>query len=60
MPEASEKTKVFTYRVDMIIQVLAKDLQTAANSLNTNGGYITSRSVELLNTTDIIVEKPLK
>ncbi len=57
MPESSEKTKVFTYRVDMIIQILAKDLQTASNTLNTSGGYITSRNVELLKTTDIIVEK---
>ena len=58
MSESSEKTKVFTYQVDMVIQILAKDAQSASQTLNTTGGYITSRSVKLLKTTDIVAEKP--
>ena len=58
MSEASEKTKVFTYKVEMVVQILAKDLQSAANTLNSSGGYLTSRKVELLKTTDIVAEKP--
>jgi len=53
MPDSSEKTKCFTYNVNMVVQVLAKDLQTAANQLNSIGGHITSRKVELIKTTEL-------
>ena len=57
-----EKTNCYTYKVEMVIQILAKDLPTAADRLNTVGGHITSRKVELLETTQIPValEKKLK
>lgn len=48
-----EKTKCYTYKVEMIIQILAKDLPNAAEKLNSVGGHITSRKVELLDTTEI-------
>ena len=56
MADTVEKTKCYTYKVEMVIQILAKDLPTAANQLNSVGGHITSRKVELLNTTEIPVE----
>ena len=57
-----EKTNCYTYKVEMIIQILAKDLPTAADKLNTVGGHITSRKVELLETTQlpVVSEKKLK
>jgi hypothetical protein len=62
MPDMVEKTNCYTYKVEMVIQILAKDLPTAADRLNTVGGHITSRKVELLETTQIPValEKKLK
>lgn len=62
MPDTIEKTNCYTYKVEMIIQVLAKDLPTAADKLNTVGGHVTSRKVELLETTQlpIVSEKKLK
>ena len=57
-----EKTNCYTYKVEMVIQILAKDLPTAADKLNTLGGHITSRKVELLETTQlpVVSEKKLK
>ena len=62
MPDMTEKTNCYTYKVEMVIQILAKDLPTAADKLNTLGGHITSRKVELLETTQlpIVSEKKLK
>jgi len=62
MPDMVEKTNCYTYKVEMVIQILAKDLPTAADKLNTLGGHITSRKVELLETTQlpIVSEKKLK
>jgi hypothetical protein len=62
MTNAIEDTKCYTYKVEMIVQVLAKDLPTAANTLNNVGGHVTSRTVELLETTQLssISNKKLK
>lgn len=62
MPDMVEKTNCYTYKVEMVIQILAKDLPTAADRLNTVGGHITSRKVELLETTQlpVISDKKLK
>jgi len=62
MPDMTEKTNCYTYKVEMVIQILAKDLPTAADKLNTMGGHITSRKVELLETTQlpVVSEKKLK
>ena len=62
MPDMVEKTNCYTYKVEMVIQILAKDLPTAADKLNTMGGHITSRKVELLETTQlpVVSEKKLK
>jgi len=43
-------SKVFTYQVNMIVQILAEDENIAKAKLEREGGYITTREVELLNT----------
>jgi len=60
MPDISEKTKCYTYRVELVVQVLAKDLPSAANTLNAVGGHTTSRKVELLGTTELMLEPKIK
>lgn len=53
MPATIEKTRCYTYKINMVVQILAKDLPTAAERLNSVGGHVTSREVELLSTTDL-------
>jgi hypothetical protein len=62
MIDMVEKTNCYTYKVELIIQILAKDLPTAAETLNTAGGHVTSRKIELLETTQlpVISDKKLK
>lgn len=43
-----EDTSCYTYKVEMIIQILAEDEKTASDQLEKNGGYVTSRKVNLL------------
>lgn len=43
-----EETSCYTYKVEMIIQILAEDEKTASDQLEKNGGYVTSRKVNLL------------
>jgi hypothetical protein len=48
-------TKVYTYEVKMIVQVLSEeDEASARESLDKNGGYVTSRVARILNTTEIL------
>ena len=50
MVSSVEKTSCYTYKVEMIIQVLAKDQQTAQKKLESEGGYVTKRSLTLQDT----------
>jgi hypothetical protein len=43
-----KETNCYTYKVDMVIQVIAENLQQANERLEQNGGYISSREVTLL------------
>jgi len=45
----SEDTTCYTYKVEMLFQVLAKDEPTALEQLEKSGGYVTSRQVTLMN-----------
>ena len=47
MADSLEKTNCYTYKVEMIVQILAKDQPTASRKLEVEGGYITSRKVTL-------------
>lgn len=46
-------TKVHTYKVTMIVEVLSRDDDMALQTLDQNGGYMTDRQVELLNITPL-------
>ena len=43
-----ENTTCYTYKVEMLIQVLAKDEPTALEQLEKSGGYVTDRQVNLM------------
>lgn len=48
MIDTIEDTNCYTYKVEMIIQILAEDEPKAAEQLEKNGGYVTSRKVVLM------------
>jgi hypothetical protein len=49
----NEDTTCYTYKVEMIIQVLAEDEATARLQLDDKGGYITSRKVSFLDSVPV-------
>jgi hypothetical protein len=48
MTDKVEETICYTYKVEMIIQILAEDEPKAADQLEKSGGYVTSRKVTLV------------
>ena len=52
MPE-NENTSCFTYKVEMIIQILAADQETARMQLDEKGGYVTSRKVTFMDSVQV-------
>jgi len=53
MTNELEPTLCYTYKVEMIIQVLAKDMFSAADQLDKNGGYVSDRKVELIDSVQL-------
>jgi hypothetical protein len=56
MKEKTEKTEVtncYTYKVEMLVQILSEDEKTAAQQLETSGGYVTSRKVTLMDSVSL-------
>jgi len=49
----NENTSCFTYKVEMIIQILAADETTARTQLDEKGGYITSRKVTFMDSMQV-------
>ncbi len=49
----NENTSCFTYKVEMIIQILAADEVTARAHLDEKGGYITSRKVSFMDSMQV-------
>lgn len=49
----SETTSCFTYKVEMIIQILASDQESARSQLDEKGGYVTSRKVTFLDSVPV-------
>ena len=49
----NENTSCFTYKVEMIIQILASDETTARNQLDDKGGYVTSRKVTFMDSIQV-------
>ena len=52
MPE-NENTSCFTYKVEIIIQILAPDQETARLQLDEKGGYVTSRKVTFMDSVQV-------
>jgi hypothetical protein len=48
-----ENTTCYTYKVEMLIQVLAKDEPTALDQLEKSGGYVTNRVVTLMDSVSL-------
>jgi len=44
----NEATNCFTYKVEMVVQILSKDETTAREQLDKNGGYVSNRKVTLM------------
>ena len=55
-----EETSCFTYKVEMIIQILAEDELKASEQLEKNGGYVTSRNVSLIDSVSLFNGKDSK
>lgn len=45
-----DETICFTYKVEMVVQVFAENVEQANARLDENGGYVSSRVVNLLDT----------
>jgi hypothetical protein len=50
---SNENTSCFTYKVEMIIQILAADEITAKAQLDDKGGYVTSREVTFMDSIQV-------
>jgi hypothetical protein len=48
-----ENTSCFTYKVEMIIQILAGDEESARLQLDDKGGYVTSRKVTFMDSVQV-------
>lgn len=47
-------SKVYTYAVNLVVQIISEsDEAEAREALDKNGGYVTKRTVKLLNVTEI-------
>ena len=51
--QSNENTSCFTYKVEMIIQILAADEPTARLQLDDKGGYVTSRKVTFMDSVQV-------
>ena len=49
----NENTSCFTYKVEMIIQILSDNELTARQQLDEKGGYITSRKVTFMDSVQV-------
>jgi hypothetical protein len=49
----AENTTCYTYKVEMLIQILAKDEPTALEQLEKSGGYVTDRKVSLMDSVSL-------
>ena len=48
-----ENTTCYTFKVEMLIQILAKDEPTALEQLEKSGGYVTDRQVNLMDSVSL-------
>ena len=56
MPHINEQTNCYTYKVEMIVQVLATSEPEAVEILNEKGGHLTYRETTLLDSVLLLSE----
>ena len=49
----AEKTQAFTFEVKMLVQVFGNDAAKAKEQLDAQGGYVTRRDVELIESVEL-------
>lgn len=54
--EGLKDTEVYTYSVNMIVQVIAPNEDIAREKLDRDGGYVSKRDVELTGTTRLYTD----
>jgi len=54
MENTEEDTNCYTYKVEMIIHLLSDSEPKAAETLEKNGGYVSSRKVTLIDSVPLI------
>lgn len=52
----NETTSCFSYKVEMVVQILASDEKTARDLLDKSGGYVSSRNVTLMDSVALYTE----
>ena len=55
--DKEKKTHIFSYRVTMLVHIIADDPNEAKQKLDEQGGIVTKRDVEILNATPLFSEK---
>ena len=55
--KGKKKTALYSYKVEMLVHVIADDAIDARKKLDDQGGIVTKRDVELLNTSNLYGEK---
>jgi len=48
-----EDTNCYSYKVEMIIQILAENVESARMQLDDKGGYVTTRKVKLMDSVPV-------
>lgn len=49
----NEETSCYSYKVEMVVQILAKDEATAKEQLDKSGGYVSNRTVTLMDSVSL-------
>ncbi len=52
----NETTSCYSYKVEMVVQILAPDEKAAREKLDANGGYVSSRNVILMDSISLYTE----
>jgi len=53
MTDKVEDTNCYSYKVEMIIQILAENEESARMQLDDKGGYVTTRRVKLMDSVPV-------
>jgi len=54
--ENNETTICYSYKVELVVQILAPDEKKAREKLDANGGHVSSRDVTLMDSVTLYTE----